>query len=201
MSLPVFPRDILPTELRFRLMPNSGFNKAKNNVAEVWKHPGAYWMFSGQWNNARYSNARRLDNFIAKLEGSAGEFMMWDSTHQQLGDWNGVLVVDGANQSGTQLLIRGAVPNELIAPEGDRFQANNYLYRLAQDAVADSSGRCTLSIYPQIITVLNDGEPLITDDPMCKMMLQDNNQGLDTTRRRLVISNFSLGGFMSVRSG
>lgn len=200
MSIPIFPRHILPSSLQFKIIPNSKVNTGPTRVSEVWQRPGAYWVFSGNWSRIRYQHARELSNFIDALDGSFGEFMMWDSTHTQLGDWAGSLVVDGNGQSGTVLNIRGAVPNSLIAPAGDRFQLDNYLYKLIEDAVADSAGECTLRIRPQLLSVPTNGTSLIVDDPMNKMMLPDNQQGLSFANRKLVLKDFSINGFTSIRS-
>jgi len=199
MSLPIFPRHILPSSLQFKIIPNSVVNTGPTRVSEVWNRPGAYWVFSGTWSRVRYTEGRALSNFIDALDGSAGEFMMWDSTHTQLGDWNGTIVVDGSTQSGTALTIRGAVPNTLIAPAGDRFQLDSYLYKLVEDAVADQDGECTLRFRPQLFTVPTDGTALVVNDPMNKMMLPDNQQGLSFANRKLVLTDFSINGFTSIR--
>ncbi|GEA06228.1 hypothetical protein KUL42_09890 [Alteromonas sp. KUL42] len=199
MSIPIFPRYILPSSLQFKIIPNSMVNSSPGRVSEVWTRPGAYWVFSGTWSRIRYADGRVLSNFIDALDGSAGEFMMWDSTHTQLGSWAGTIVTDGTNQSGTVLSIRGAVPNTLIAPAGDRFQLDNYLYKLVEDAVADQNGECTLRIRPQLFTVPTDGTGLVVNDPMNKMMLPDNQQGLSFANRKLVIQDFGINGFTSIR--
>ena len=199
MSIPIFPTHILPSSLNFRILANSTVKRAQNNMSEVWKRPGAIWTFSGTWSRIRYAAGRELSDFIDDLDGSAGQFMMWDSTHSQLGNWAGSLLVDGANQTGEILTIRGAVPNTLIAPAGDRFQLDNYLYKLMDDAVADGTGSCTLRFKPQLFQVPTDGTGLVTTNPMCKMMLTDNNQGPSFANRKLVLRDFSISGYTSIR--
>lgn len=200
MSLPIFPRHILPSSLQFKIVPNSSVSTGLGRTSEVWSRPGAYWTFSGTWSRVRYTQARELSNFIDALDGSRGEFMMWDSTHSQLGDWGGNVLVDGSSQSGTVLKIRNAVPNSLIAPAGDRFQLDNYLYKLIEDAVADNFGKCTLRIRPQLLSIPVNGTRLVVDDPMNKMMLPDNQQGPDFSQRKLVLSDFTIGGYTSIRA-
>jgi hypothetical protein len=200
MSIETFPVDILPTSLSFKLMPNSGFNKANNNMVEVWTRQGAYWMFTANFSRVRYANARRIRNLIDSLDGSVGEFMMWDSTHTQLGNWAGTIKVKGGSQTGTALDVDGATPSAVIAPRGDRFQLGEYLYVLTEDAVADASGACELRFLPQLMSIPSDNELLISTNPMCKMMLPDNNQGPDFASRSLVLTDFSVKGFMSMRS-
>lgn len=198
-SIPVFPRHILPGSLKFRIQPNSHVTTGPNRMSEVWVRPGAIWTFSATFTKIRYAPARELDTFIDSLDGSAGQFMMWDSTHRQLGEWGGTPVVNGNNQSGTVLTIRNAEPNSLIAPAGDRFQLDNYLYKLMEDAVADSSGNCTLRFRPQLFTEPTDGTSLIVTDPMCKMMLPDNAQGPNFSSRKLILTDFTISGYTSLR--
>jgi hypothetical protein len=200
MSLPIFPTHILPSALKFRLVPHSGYSQAPNRMVEVWQKPSAYWEFSGQWSRVRYTPAREARVFIDNLEGSAYEFLMWDSTHTQLGNWGGTVRVDGINQTGTLLHIDGATPHAMIAPAGDRFQLDDYLYSLRVDAVADANGECDLLINPQLMTLPTDNTVLIHDNPMCKMMLPDDKQGPDFSKRSLVVTNFSIAGFMSMRN-
>ena len=200
MTIPVFPTDIIPSRFRFRLLPNTQVTQGINRVSEVWVRPGTLWMMDGTWSNIRYQKARDLSTFIDDLNGSAGEFMMWDSTHTQLGNWGGNIVVDGNDQSGTVLNIRDAVPNALIAPKGDRFQLDNYLYKLMEDAVADAFGNCTLRFRPQLVVTPISGTGLITANPMCKMMLPDNKQGPDFASRKLVVQDFSISAYTSMRT-
>lgn len=199
MTYPVFPTDILPSRLEFKLMPNSQVSQGINRMVEVWTRPGTIWTMNGTWSGVRYAKARSLDVFTDELGGSGGEFMMWDSTHTQLGDWTGSIVVDGDDQTGTLLSIRGATPNALIAPKGDRFQLDYYLYKLMEDAVADANGQCQLRFNPQLFVVPADGTGLISDNPMCKMMLPDNNQGPSFASRKLVVRDFSYSAFTSIR--
>ena len=200
MSLPVFPVDTLPTSLSFKLVPHSGFAQSPNRMVEVWRKPSAYWTFDGYWSGVRYAKARILNNFIDALEGSYGEFLMWDSTHKQLGNWGPTITVRSNNQTGQMLEIQGATPNSLIAPAGDRFQLDNYLYKLKVDAIADSFGHCDLLFSPQLMQIPVVGAPLITTNPMCKMMLKDDNQGPGFSNRSLVVTDFNIAGFMSMRS-
>ncbi|MBA73521.1 MAG: hypothetical protein CMO73_12705 [Verrucomicrobiales bacterium] len=200
MSLPIFPRHILPSSLQFKIVPNSSVSTGPGRTSEVWTRPGAYWTFSGSWSKVRYAQGRELSNFIDALDGSRGEFMMWDSTHTQLGDWAGNIVVDGNDQSGTVLKIKNAIPNALIAPAGDRFQLDNYLYKLLEDAVADNLGECTLRFRPQLLSIPISGTGLVVNDPMNKMMLPDNQQGPSFAQRKLVLNDFSISGYTSIRA-
>ena len=199
MTIATFPTDILPASLDFRLVPHSGYQQSANRMVETWRKPSAYWTFDGSWSRVRYLKARELRNFIDLLEGSVGEFMMWDSTHKQLGNWGVGVRVFGDNQTGRTLRIQGATPNTLIAPAGDRFQLDYYLYKLMVDAVADSNGQCDLVISPQLMQIPAINTPLITSNPMCKMMLPDDNQGPRFSKRKLVVTDFSISGFMSMR--
>ncbi|MBU2979003.1 hypothetical protein [Alteromonas sp. C1M14] len=199
MTIPIFPQHILPSSLNFRIVANSTVARSQNNMSEVWKRPGAIWTFSGTWSRIKYTYGRELGVFIDDLDGSAGQFMMWDSTHKQLGAWSGTLRVDGDDQTGEILSIRGAVPNALIAPAGDRFQLDNYLYKLMEDAVADGDGNCTLRFKPQLFLTPTDSTEIITTNPMCKMMLSDNDQGPSFASRKIILQDFSISGFTSIR--
>lgn len=199
MTIETFPL-ILPSELDFKPVPNSHSSLSSNNYSEVWAHPGGIWTFNATWRNIRYANARVLNNFLLNLDGQAGQFKMWDSTHSQLGSWGGTVVVDGNDQTGRLLSIRGATPSTLIAPAGDRFEINDYLYQLTQDAVADGTGRCDLRFWPELIVIPADGTALITTNPTNKMMLQDNNQGPSFARRKLNVRDFSIAGYTSKRA-
>lgn len=199
MTIATFPTDILPASLDFRLVPHSGYHQSTNRMVETWRKPSAYWTFSGSWSRVRYLKARELRNFIDLLEGSSGEFMMWDSTHTQLGNWGPSIRVFGGDQTGRTLTIYGATPHSLIAPAGDRFQLDGYLYKLMVDAVADAQGECTLNISPQLMQIPVNDTPLITTNPMCKMMLPDDDQGPRFSKRTIVVTDFSISGFMSMR--
>ena len=199
MAIETFPL-ILPSELEFRPVYNVQVALSDNNYSEVWAHPGGYWSFNGTWRNVRYAQARDLLAFLLNLDGPAGEFKMWDSTHTQFGDWAGSIVVDGDNQTGRLLSVRGATPGALIAPKSDRFEVDDYMYQLREDAVADAQGKCDLRFWPELIVSPADGAGLITTNPMNKMMLRDNNQGPSFARRKLVVRDFNIAGYTSKRA-
>ncbi len=96
---------------------------------------------AARWNAARIK-ARTIGDTLS---------MVWPQP-QRIG-LPGAAVVNGANQAGASLAIRGLAPGQVIKPWSFfSVFANwrNYLYTTTDQAVADGAGNATLSIGPML---------------------------------------------------
>lgn len=150
-----------------------------------------YWEGELKYENLNPVQTREMRVWINNQRGGAGEFYFRDITHTQQGAWGGSIVVDGANQDGIALNVRGAIPNQLIAPAGDRFQLGEHLYELTQDITADGAGQAQLNFLPDIRIIPTDGQTIISTDPACKCMLYPNQKAPQGTTRKHLVSSFS----------
>jgi len=123
----------------------------------------------------------------------ANRVWLWDHAFASpQGVAGGAPVVDGGPQTGKSLAIRGCVAGQLFLAAGDYFQLGTQLFRMTENATADSSGRATLVFESSIRNAAADGAVIITDKPKALMMLADDDQAPRRSGRRLVLSSFTL---------
>lgn len=172
-----------PSQVNFALSSLSDTSSNPFNPSEKVSEQEEYWVGEHTVERMDEVQVRAMNQFIIKQRGPAGSFWYRDVRHKQLGTWNGSLVVDGINQDGIALSVRGGAFSQLIAPAGDRFQLGDYLYELIEDAVTNGSGRCELSFLPDLRVIPTDGQSLIVNDPLCKCrLLPKQNPPQGTTK-------------------
>ncbi len=93
----------------------------------------------------------------------------------------GSAVVDGADQSGMTIVLRGMTPNYPVR-EGQFFNLINgdqtkYLYMAAANTIVDNSGGVELPIWPMIRAPLPDGSATNFGRPVIQGRLSGNENG------------------------
>lgn len=169
----LFP-DIEPSRSGFTLIfATKVMESPYNKVEEIWEEPGDKWQISLSWSFLTKAEGRQLRAHLLALRGHSGVTFIEDTSHSNDGSWNGVPVVNGANQYGVTLSVRGFAPSQTVAKAGDRFQLGNRLHELTQDVVSNGAGVATLNFQPEIITVPNDGAEIIHNRPRVRAMVKD----------------------------
>ena len=135
--------------------------------------------------------AQQILDFLFNLEGPINTVLVKDWNHQQLGDWAGAPVVDGSNQEGRVLNIRGLGANKQLK-NGDRFQIGNRLYRITADVMTNGLGKVALPTWPSIREIPADGAALITNDPRCLMYWSNSEAFRGFEENTRVMRNLNL---------
>jgi len=91
----------------------------------------------------------------------------------------GTPVVNGASQTGDQLIIDGATVSQTgYLKAGDYIQLgagiNSRLHKVLQDADTDGSGNTTLTIFPDIRTSPSDDETVVVTSAKGVFRLNEN---------------------------
>lgn len=179
-----------PAAIKFSLMSMSSMKENPFNPRVEVFEGDEYWSGEMTFKNLNPIQTRAMRSFINQCRGTAGQFWVDDVSHTQIGNWSGSIVVDGDNQDGIELSIKGAEANESIAPMGDRFQLGEHLYELTHDVAADSTGRAVLRFLPDIRIIPNDGQALITESPKCKCLLTPNQTPAQGTATKKLLSEY-----------
>lgn len=88
-------------------------------------------------------------SFLLSLDGPWGTFLLGDpDAKKSLGIYSGTALVNGANQSGEDLITDGWAVNQKFTP-GDYLQLGNYYGKIVRPATADGSGNATLTLRPR----------------------------------------------------
>lgn len=119
--------------------------------------------------------------FGAKMEGIYGRFLMGDpSARLPRGVASGSPQVDGNNQTGNALLVKGFTPNiNGILLKGDYIQlgtgVNSRLHMVVDDVNSDVSGNAVLNIVPALRLSPTTNDPVIVSNARGIFRLVDNS--------------------------
>lgn len=128
-----------------------------NGVAQVQVSQRQQWSASLHLPKIR-DRAKQDDlvGFLLALNGAEGSFVLHDPDYfGPRGVATGSPVVDGADQVGNSLAIKGFTPGVTgILKRGDRISlgsgASLRLYRIVSDADSDGAGKVTVDIWPYL---------------------------------------------------
>jgi hypothetical protein len=129
--------------------------------------PGSHWAIEINFPPMPMDTARRLnaDLTSALSEGARIEVPLLGVDQGMPGS----PVVDGADQTGTTLNIRGLTPNYatkkgfwLHIEDGD---GNRCLHQVAAQGIADAAGDLALTIWPALWRPFADGDAINLSDP------------------------------------
>lgn len=120
-----------------------------------------------------------LYGFLLAQRGQADPFTVVLAAHTAaLGTWSGAPVVNGAGQSGRTINMRGfAVSQAGVAKTGDliKFNGHSKVYMVTADANSDAGGLAAVTIEPQPIAAIADGEAVISSNvPFTVARVADN---------------------------
>ena len=166
---------------------------ARNTVA-ISTSPFTYSQQVHKWTGQRWeaditlppmlrANAEEWISFLVSLKGSYGTFLLGDpSAVTPRGTASvsaGTPVINGASQTGDQLIIDGATTSQTgYLKAGDYIQlssgATSRLHKVLQDANSDGSGNVTLTIFPDIRTSPSDNSTVVVTGARGVFRLNEN---------------------------
>lgn len=104
-------------------------------------------------------------------------------------------VVDGVNQSGSTLKVRGMTPRTALL-YGNFFHIAHagslYLYMVAAQVIADGLGSATVPIWPMLRFLTTDGDPCEFENPMIAGKLTGFDKGASFSRNSTSPIQFSI---------
>jgi hypothetical protein len=134
---------------------------------QVYKHPGQWWEAEMTFPPMKRKDAEEVAAFLLKLNGRFGTFLMGDPVNTQpRGVATGVPLVDGAGQSGNQLLTKGWTPSVAnILRAGDWIQLGAgsaaRLHKVLDNVNTNVAGQATLTLFPDLRQSYSDNTPIV----------------------------------------
>lgn len=173
-AFPALPR----SKSAFMIIPASSLSRNSfSNVESVSKKAGDLWDVTLNFAFLTHAQARVLRAALVQLKGQVNRITISDTAHSNQGAWDGTPVVDGANQYGSVLNVKGfSTLSGVVAVTGDRFTLNGRLHELTEDAVSNAEGQATLRFQPEILWLTTDAAPLTTTKPYSTFLLKDPSQ-------------------------
>lgn len=173
-----WPVELKPNQQQFfAKYTTRQFKSPFTGASQTSPFPACHWNASLTLNNLTREQLRALEIFLLQLRGAAGRFKIGDHANPEpRGLAQGTPVVNGAQQYGGALEIRGCTPNQNFLMMGDYITVNNELKRLLSDADADHNGQTILRFEPNLRQSPADGVPVIVRNTYAIMRLSDDNQ-------------------------
>lgn len=181
MAIIDFPQDVIvPNSLNMNLRSNSKMYQSSFNMStNTHRFPGAHWTATLNFDTLDNFSTLELDvlqAFIWSLDGVSGRFRM-PMFGKRGAPASGIPVVNGQNQQGGLLSVRGLNPNEIVLERGSYFQIGDEIKQVSEDIFSSDVGIATFRFHPWLRHSPDDGAPIITDRPTGVFRLADNDQG------------------------
>ena len=177
-SILIWPADLIPSSQQYYLtFTTRQFKSPFTNASQTMEFPASAWQCQLTFTNLKRDQLRELEVFLIQLRGAAGRFRLGDQANAEpRGLAQGTPVVDGANQTGSVLNIRGCTASQDFLKVGDYITVNNELKRLIADANADAAGNTVLRFEPNLRRSPADGDAVIVRNAYAVMRLSDDKQ-------------------------
>jgi hypothetical protein len=165
---------------QFGFISNDGaFVSSFSGTIQTVEFAGSFWAGSYTIRPMKSNEtlARQWQSFFARLGGRNGRFYAYDPDRTKwviTGASIGTPLVNGANQTGTELIVDGLTANITIHA-GNYLEVNDEYKMITQDVVVDGSGNTTLPIFPPLRASPPDNEPIVITNPKGIFMLDSTN--------------------------
>ena len=141
---------------------------------------GQMWAADVSLPPMKRSDAAVWVSWLVSLRGQYGTFLMGDplcATAQ--GEAGGTPLVNGASQTGEDLIIDGCTLNQTDwLKAGDYIQlgsgASSTLHQVTADVDTDGSGNATISLWPHVRTAPDDNAAITVSSPVGRWRLDSN---------------------------
>ncbi len=152
---------------------NQVFTSPLSNSIQVSELTGARWYATFNLPPMKKDNALEYIGFLQRLQGRVHSFFGYDANHRSPSGTiaGSTLLVNGANQTGTSLVLDGGANSTLVLKAGDFFSVNNELKMVTANATTDGSGDVTVNFVPSLRSSPSDDASITTTNPVCTMKL------------------------------
>jgi len=153
--------------------------------SQVQKFGGNRWSATCSLPKMRRTDAEQWNGFLLSLSGLSGTFLMGDTMGQTArGALGGTPVVNGADQTGSELSINGCSASVTgWVKTGDYIQlgtgSSSRLHKVLQDADSNGSGEVSVDIWPPLRSSPADGSVVVTSGAVGVWRLASGTGGWD----------------------
>ena len=152
---------------------NQVFESPLSSSIQVSELTGARWYATFNLPPMKKDNALEYIGFLQRLQGRVHSFFGYDANHRSPSGTiaGSTLLVNGASQTGTSLVLDGGANSTLVLKAGDFFSVNNELKMVTANATTDGSGDVTVNFVPSLRSSPSDDASITTTNPVCTMKL------------------------------
>jgi hypothetical protein len=154
---------------------------------QTYVHQGNAWALDVQLVPMRLADAENCVALLAALNGREGTVLIPPPGNSGgvRGTWAGSGQVAGSHAAGLKSIAMDGFNPFATMRAGDWFSTGSgsttHLYKVVQDATADSNGTVTLEIWPRLRTTLADNDTLTISAPngIWRLANNENSYNLD----------------------
>lgn len=178
-----FPTILAPGEVAWKLRGRTQTQTSPlDGTTQTLALPGARWEASLSWPAMTRDDSRVLEAFFALMRGMQGRFFYGPTHAPRRATGGGSPVINGANQSGATLSIRGFTNSSQAFRVGDWLSYTDStgrvrLHQVTADVNANGSGVAAVPIAPPIRRAGADGAAVNVTAPVGVFMLADDGVG------------------------
>jgi hypothetical protein len=174
MTTYAIPTTVGFSSVEFGLQNNNQvFESPLSKHIQVAELTGARWYATFNLPPMKKENALEYIGFLQRLQGRVHSFSGYDANHRSPSGTiaGSTLLVNGADQTGTSLILDGGANSTLVLKAGDFFSVNNELKMVTANATTDGSGDVTVNFVPSLRTSPSNDASITTTNPVCTMKL------------------------------
>ena len=174
MTTYAIPTTVGFSSVEFGLQNNNQvFESPLSNSIQVSELTGARWYATFNLPPMKKDNALEYIGFLQRLQGRVHSFYGYDANHRSPSGTiaGSTLLVNGASQTGTSLVLDGGANSTLVLKAGDFFSVNNELKMVTANATTDGSGDVTVNFVPSLRSSPSENASITTTNPVCTMKL------------------------------
>ena len=163
---------------RFGLRANSqSFESPLTRTVQTLELTGSRWFATYELPAMKRDRASIWLAFLTSLQGRAGRFYGYDpDCRRPRGTGAGTPLVNGAGQTGLNLVTDGWGVSQIVLRAGDYFTVNGELKLVTVDVTANGAGQANIAFTPSLRASPADNAALTLNDASCTMMLIDDDQ-------------------------
>ena len=152
---------------------NQVFESPLSNSIQVSELTGARWYATFNLPPMKKENSLEYIGFLQRLQGRVHSFFGFDANHRSPSGTiaGSTLLVNGASQTGTSLILDGAQASTTVLKAGDFFSVNSELKMVTVDATSDGAGDVTVNFVPSLRSSPSENAVITTTNPVCTMKL------------------------------
>lgn len=169
------PDSLAPTRMRLGLLTHSALRPGLLVPRDrVIRRPGKRWTVELSWARQDDDAFSETLALLAQAPGGTGMLRVPNFARPApLGPATGSPVVDGDNQIGGFLRVRGFAAETAVLYAGTYFSIGSEFKILLTDALTDAQGHVTLEFTPRLRHSPADGEALVLTRPTCVYRVMD----------------------------
>lgn len=160
-----------PTQTEWSIVSNARqFVSPLTGAIQTIQRTGNRWSVTLTYENLFDSERAVMQGFLSQLTATANNFFLEDHSYTRRADGTGTPLVNGASQTGNQIITDGWSSGTYAMRIGDFFEVNGELKMAVADSTI-SAGAATIDFVPELRASPSDNAAITVTNPKGKFRL------------------------------